>query len=434
MKSRKMKDRFHHLLMFTSRCLIYSNFLTPKKIIRPEGEDLDKPAMLIANHQSHIDIALLLMLHPKLLEMTNDRVQQSRFYGLLIRMAEFYAISEGMESLSKKLRKNVEVGYSVLIFPEGTRSSDTRVQRFHKGAFYLAEELGLDILPVIIHGSGAIYSKGEYFLKTGHVTIKFLPRIKHGDTRFGTGLLEKSRAVRKYIAEEYRKLADKEENAAYFREKLIKNYIYKGPVLEWYIRIKIRLEKNYEMFHQHLPKQGHITDLGCGYGFLDYMLCFLSEQRTITGIDYDSEKIQVALQCPANNDRLSFICGDILETEIPESKGIIISDVLHYFPENEQERLIVRCIGKLEEDGLLIIRDADRQMGRKHFGTRLSEFFSTNLGFNQTRNEKKELYFTSKEKIMKILAGNNMQVEIVDETKMTSNITFIAKKTPPQIT
>lgn len=428
MKSLKVKDWFHYMLMITSRFLIYSNVLTPKKIIKPDDEDFTKPAMLIANHQSHIDIALVLMLHPRLLEMTNDRVQNSRFYGLLIRMAEFYAISDGMESLSQRLRKNVEEGYSVLIFPEGTRSPDTRVQRFHKGAFYLADELGLDILPVILHGSGPIYSKGEYFLKTGQVTIKFLPRIKHGDDRFGTGLLEKSRAIRKYMASEYRKLAETAETSSFFREQLIMNYLFKGPVLEWYLKIKIRLEKNYELFHRHLPKTGHITDIGCGYGFLAYMLSFLSGERKITGIDYDPEKIRVALHCPAKNDRLSFICGDALETEIPLSQGIVLSDVLHYFPEDEQERLIIRCIDNLQEGGVLIIRDGDRKMGRKHLGTRISEFFSTNIGFNQTREGKKELYFTSKDKIMKILDDHHFKVEIIDETKMTSNIIFIARK------
>ena len=68
-------------MMISSRFLIYANFLSAKKIIKPEGEDLKKPAMFIANHQSHIDIALVLMLHPRLLEMTNDRVQKSRFTG-----------------------------------------------------------------------------------------------------------------------------------------------------------------------------------------------------------------------------------------------------------------------------------------------------------------------------------------------------------------
>jgi 1-acyl-sn-glycerol-3-phosphate acyltransferase len=432
-KAKWAKDWFHYLLMITSRCLIYSNFTSTVKIIKTGNENFNKPAMIIANHQSHIDIALVLMLHPRLIELTNDRVQNSRFYGPLIKMAEFYAVSDGMESLSNRLKKNVEEGYSVLIFPEGTRSPDQKIQRFHKGAFYLARELGIDILPVIIQGSGRIYPKGEYFLKQGTVTIKFLPRIQAGDQRFGGDLLKQSRAIRRYFAEEYRKVVSEEETPAYFRDKLIKNYIFKGPVLEWYMKVKTRLEKNYEFFDKHLPKEGQITDIGCGYGFMSYMLSFLSEGRKITSIDYDREKIEVANNCPAKNNRVNFIHGDALEIEIPRSKAFILADVLHYFPEGEQERLLERCIEKLEEGGVMIIRDADRQMGRKHFGTRLSEFFSTNIGFNQTRDEKKELYFTSKDKISGILARHNMKVEVVDETKVTSNIVFIATAPTPTL-
>ncbi len=428
LKSKKVKDHFHYGMMLATRILIYANFLTPKKIIKPEGEDLKKPAMVIANHQSHVDIALILMLHPKLLEMTNDRVQGSKLYGPLVKMAEFFAISDGMESLTPRIRKNVEEGYSVLIFPEGTRSPDNHVHRFHKGAFYLAKELGIDILPIIVHGSGPIMTKGEYFLKQGRVTIKFLPRISPDDMRFGEGLLGKSRAIRRYVGEEYRKLSEIVETPAYFRAKLIKNYIYKGPVLEWYLRVKLRLENNYDLFHKYLPKEGQITDIGCGYGFMGYMLSFLSEGRKITGIDYDREKIEVANHCPGKNDRLDFIHGNALETDIPASKGIILADVLHYFPEDEQERLLIRCIEKLDKGGVLIIRDADRQMGRKHAGTRLSEFFSTRIGFNQTRGEQKELYFTSRAKISGILSRYDLKVEVIDETKVTSNIVYVVSK------
>lgn len=427
LKSKRIKNGYHDLITFFLRVLIYANFTSTTKIIRPGDEDFSKPAMLIANHQSHIDIALVLIAHRRLIEMTNDRVQNSLLYGPLVKMADFYAISDGMESLAPRLRKNVDDGYSVLIFPEGTRSPDTRMRRFHKGAFYLARELDLDIMPVIIHGSGEIMTKGEYFLKQGIVTIKILPRIDRNDDRFSGSLLQSSRAFRRFMDEEHGKLAEIIEKPSYFRKKLIRNYIYKGPVLEWYLRIKLRIEKNYELFHQNLPLKGKITDIGCGYGFMDYMLGFLSEKRMITGIDYDKEKIEVATHCQAKNERLEFICGDALEMEFPASNAFILADVLHYFPEDEQEKLIVRCIDKLEENGVLIIRDADMQIGRKHLGTRLSEFFSTNIGFNKTSNDRKELYFTSREKIEKILSEHGLTVEVIDETRMTSNLIYIAK-------
>jgi 2-polyprenyl-3-methyl-5-hydroxy-6-metoxy-1,4-benzoquinol methylase len=278
-----------------------------------------------------------------------------------------------------------------------------------------------------LHGSNHVFPKGEYFLRKGTGTIQFLPRVSPDEKRFGRELLEISRNFRKYMAEEYRKTAEMMETPAYFRDKLIKNYIFKGPVLEWYLRVKIRLEKSYKLFHDILPEEGQITDIGCGYGFMSYMLSFLSDQRTITGIDYDLEKIETANHVPSKNERVNFIHGDILEMELPESRAFILADVLHYFPEDEQEKLLGKCIGKLEEGGVIIIRDADRQMEQKHFGTRLSEFFSTRIGFNQTRGEDKKLYFTSREKLLKILEKHGMEVEIVDETKMTSNLIFIAR-------
>jgi 1-acyl-sn-glycerol-3-phosphate acyltransferase len=424
----KIKEGYHILMTFFSRILIYSNFTSSVKIIKPEGEDFSKPAMIIANHQSHIDIALVLIMDHRVIELTNDRVQNSKFYGPLVKMAEFYANSDGMEALTQKLRKNIDEGYSVMIFPEGTRSPDMKIHRFHQGAFYLARELNLDIMPVIINGSGDIMTKGEYFLRQGKVVIKVLPRISHDDPRFGTGLLERSRAMKKFMTGEYDRVAEVAQDPSYFRRKLIKNYIYKGPVLEWYLKVKIRLENNYELFHKYMPEEGQITDIGCGYGFMSYMLSFLSEGRRITGIDYDGEKIQVASHCASKHDRVSFIHGNALETEIPASKGIILADVLHYFPEDEQERLLIRCIEKLESGGVMIIRDADRQMGRKHFGTRLSEFFSTNIGFNKTLDNRKELYFTSREKIEAIVSLHGLKSEIIDETRMTSNLIYIVKK------
>jgi SAM-dependent methyltransferase len=230
------------------------------------------------------------------------------------------------------------------------------------------------------------------------------------------------------MAEEYRMVAGMVETPSYFREKLIKNYVYKGPVLEWYIRIKIRMEKDYRIFHEHLPKEGCITDIGCGYGFMDYMLMFLSHGRKITGIDYDEEKIDVARNCPGKNERIGFICGDVMMVDIPESDAFVISDVLHYMPEEEQEKLILKAIERLKPGGTLMIRDADRELTGEHRRTRLSEFFSTRIGFNRTITGDKKLYFTSGKRIRKILEDNGMEPSVLKESRKTSNIIFVARK------
>lgn len=56
----------------------------------------------------------------------------------------------------------------MIVFPEGTRSADGKIGRFHKGAFYLAGELGLDILPICLYGNGMISSKRQpIYIKHG---------------------------------------------------------------------------------------------------------------------------------------------------------------------------------------------------------------------------------------------------------------------------
>ena len=54
------------------------------------------------------------------------------------------------------------------------------------------------------------------------------------------------------------------------------------------------LEKNYEVLHALIPKQGRVYDIGCGYGYFSMMMAYMSPQRNILGLDFDEEKIKIA--------------------------------------------------------------------------------------------------------------------------------------------
>lgn len=82
--------------------------------------------------------------------VTNHWVWHSPFFGAIIRYADFYYVGDGYELYVERMRQKVKEGYSIAIFPEGTRTYDGRMKRFHKGAFYLSEKLQLDIIPVIL--------------------------------------------------------------------------------------------------------------------------------------------------------------------------------------------------------------------------------------------------------------------------------------------
>ena len=419
---------YHRILSAYTWSVLYIMRNVKKKIINPRNEDFSTPSVMIANHQSFLDILVMTMLHPKVILLTNNWVWNSPIFGKLVRLAGYYPVAEGVENSIEYLESKVKQGFSIAVFPEGTRSPDEEVKRFHKGAFYIAEKLNLDILPIVIHGTGYTMSKSDFLLKDGYVTIKYLPRVAAKDLYFGVDYSEKAKFLGKYFRQQYQLLKAECEQPRFFKELLIYNYIYKGPVLEWYLRVKIRLENNYKLFHDLLPKKGKILDIGCGYGFMSYMLKFAAEERELTGYDYDEEKIDLANHCFSRNNQIDFIKTDISQMQIEPADAMILSDVLHYLDPTEQNQLIRKCMYALRPGGVLLIRDGDRDLADKHKRTMLTEFFSTRLfAFNKT--EGKSLYFLSGAAIREMAIQYKMDCLPMENSARTSNRIFVITHT-----
>ncbi len=422
----RIKIIYHSLLRACAWFVIYVEPNVKKRIIGITSETFSRPSVIIANHASFLDILLTVMLHPKLILLTNQWVWDSPVFGGVVRLADYYPVSEGAEDSVERLRHRVQEGYSIVVFPEGSRSTDGKIKRFHKGAFYLAETFNIPIRPLLIHGAGDAIPKGSFILNEGQLTLKFLPPIEPDDTRYGDKYAQRTKEISRYFKAEYKTLAREIEINDYFAKRLITNYIYKGPVLEWYMRVKLRLEKNYAPFEKLIPKKASILDLGCGYGFLSYMLQFLSEDRMITGVDYDEQKIATANNGYLKTERLQFFHGDATTFPVEGYDVIIISDVLHYLTVEAQDALLVKCFQGLNAGGMLILRDGNADLQERHKGTKLTEFFSIKvLGFNKSQNE---LNFISGKKIRHLAGEYGMKVEEVDDTKYTSNVIFVIRK------
>ena len=127
-----------------------------------------------------------------------------------------------------QLRSLVERGYSILVFPEGTRSEDCRILRFHKGAFHLAGELGLDIVPVCLHGVGHVLPKRELMLRPGHITVTVGKRIPAGDASWGEDSRSRTQAFHRYYIGWYDDLCRKYEDDSYWAPYIRHSYLYKG--------------------------------------------------------------------------------------------------------------------------------------------------------------------------------------------------------------
>ncbi|MBO7119223.1 MAG: glycosyltransferase [Bacteroidaceae bacterium] len=178
----------------------------------PHKEDFAKPAVVICNHQSHLDLMTMLIHTPKLVCLTKDWVWNNAFYGYIIRNAEFYPVSEGTSTLMPKLRSLVERGYSIAVYPEGTRSPDCTITRFHQGAFYLAKQLNLDILPLVLYGAGKALPKKEKHLHKWPIRIEIDKRISPEELQtLGDLPREQASSLRKYYKRRYAEIANRIE-------------------------------------------------------------------------------------------------------------------------------------------------------------------------------------------------------------------------------
>lgn len=188
------RDRYHRLFQSLARkgfkllpgvkCHIYNKV----------GETFEKPAVIICNHQSHLDIMAVLQLSPKIIIITNAWTWDNPFYGDVLHYGDFLPAADGLDKNMTKLRELYKAGYNIVIYPEGTRSETCEVRRFHKGAFYVAHELGADILPLYLHGAGYVLPKRDFLLRSGEINIEVGQRVRFD--RYDDQGLEANEAIR----------------------------------------------------------------------------------------------------------------------------------------------------------------------------------------------------------------------------------------------
>ena len=210
----KKRMKVHRLLWRYARFVTLQHGIpgVTFSIGNPHGEDFRKPAVIICNHQSHLDLMTMLIHTPKLVVLTKDWVWNNPLYGNIIRAAEFYPVSEGMEALLPKLRSLVERGYSIAVYPEGTRSADCTITGFQAGAFHLASQLDVDILPIVSYGAGrALPKKGKY-LRKWPIRIEIDKRVSPEEMlSYGRSPRKQALAMRRYYKHRYAEMANRIE-------------------------------------------------------------------------------------------------------------------------------------------------------------------------------------------------------------------------------
>lgn len=174
-----------------------------------------RPAVFIYNHQSTADS----MIVPKVLEhdfvgVAKKEIANAPIYGhfvkamgtVLIDRSDSKLARAGLEPAFEALRN----GLSIVIAPEGTRSGSTTLGQFRKGAFHIAMQAGVPIVPFVVHNAIDVAPRGAKLFRPATVEVEVLPPISTDDWTAET-LDERVHEIRNLFLE---RLGDSPEPAA----------------------------------------------------------------------------------------------------------------------------------------------------------------------------------------------------------------------------
>ncbi|MCO5260187.1 MAG: MMPL family transporter [Crocinitomicaceae bacterium] len=419
------KQRFmNYLISKLAKSTLYAGVHVKKKILNPEKLDYSTPSIVIANHTSFLDILTVLMLSPKTIIMVKSWVYNSPIFGIFIRYAGYIFVEKGTETNIEMVKKQMENGYSLAIFPEGTRSVDGELHRFHKGAFVLSKALNTPIQPLLIVGLHEINPKNDIMINPGELYVQPLDKIYPIKGESDKDYTKRAQQIMR------EGLTDTRLNYAktnYWYDYLMRSYVLKGPVLEWYVRVKFKLErKNFDYYDELIGSRKTIYDVGCGYGYLSYYLHYRNNERIIIGIDYDEEKALTANNGLKRNDNIQFEYADIKSYDFKPCDVIFLNDVLHYLPKDEQFNVLENCINKLNKNGILFIRDGVVDLDGRIKNTERTEQLSTKFfKFNKAEND---LEFLEIAAIKNFANTHGLEFEMIEHSKTTSNVLFVLRK------
>jgi 1-acyl-sn-glycerol-3-phosphate acyltransferase len=165
--------------------------------VQVSGQDripAGQAVVYMANHQSNADAPCLFCCLPPVLALAKKEMFRIPVLGWAMRLRGFIPVDrsrreraiEAVDEASRSLR----AGKSFVIFPEGTRSEDGRLQPLKKGGFIMALKAGAAIVPVSISGGRKIMRKGDWAVRSGTMHVTFHGLIPTVNRNLDDGIID----------------------------------------------------------------------------------------------------------------------------------------------------------------------------------------------------------------------------------------------------
>ncbi|MEQ9463607.1 MAG: HAD-IB family hydrolase [Haliea sp.] len=151
-----------------------------------------RPAVFIFNHQSKADVVIMAsLLRRDMAGVGKKEIRDMPVIGKVLELGGVVMIdransASAIEAMTPLVEAMREEGKSVALAPEGTRSVSPRLGAFKKGAFHLAMQAGVPIVPIVIRNAGDVAPKGEFVFRPATVDVEVLAPIDTSDWQAAT--------------------------------------------------------------------------------------------------------------------------------------------------------------------------------------------------------------------------------------------------------
>ena len=350
------------------------------------AETFAKPCLVISNHQSAVDVMLMVSLPGDVRQTAKKRVFDEPMLGVGCKILGHVMVEPNdPETTLQRCRETLASGASVHFYPEGTRSQTGFVERFHRGAFELAVELKQEILPIVLCDTNCAMPRDAYWFEPFHTTVRALPRVTPQNFDYSLGVVALMKHCEALVREGLQQQLDEVNTPRVVRRKINRLYRYQGKYVEEFVRWKMRIDPFFLTLDSVVPRRAHVLDLGCGYGMATHWLATFTDTRTFWGVDYDENKIRVAQRSAPNHPRIEFTHGDLLTCDYPPGDAVLLLDVLHYWTAEKQLAILAKARQALRPGGRLVLRDGARAESAEHRNIHRWEEFATRMGMNRTK-------------------------------------------------
>ena len=180
----RRKVVLHRFTCFWASLYSWFNPVWPVTVVGREKIRQGATYVMVANHQSLLDILVLFRLFRHFKWVSKIENFRIPCIGWNMRLNEYIELRRGdKQSIAEMMSacdESIGQGNSIMMFPEGTRSADGRLKAFKHGAFTLALRNGVPILPIVVEGTANALPKRGFVLQGRHeIRIRVLDEIPH---------------------------------------------------------------------------------------------------------------------------------------------------------------------------------------------------------------------------------------------------------------